>query len=125
MKSMSQTTEQMADLAVRTALTARNSIMDLGTQMAGLASHLGGRRKPDRLRSVLWFAGGAALAGGVVLLFASPGRKLLRRRIGRLFSGAQDKLDAPGRDGHVEHPIANEGGGSKPRSGAHHLDGPL
>jgi hypothetical protein len=124
MKTMSKTTEQMADLATRTALTARNSIMDLGTQMAGLASHVGGRRESGRLRSVLWFTGGAALAGGVVLLFASPGREL-RRRIGRLFSGAQHKPDAPGRDGHAEDNMANEGGGSRPHSGEHLVDGAL
>jgi hypothetical protein len=122
MKSISKTTDQMADLAMRTALTARHSIMDLGTQMAGLASHVGGRRKPRRLRSVLWLAGGAAFAGGVVLLFAPPGRKL-RKRIGKLFS--PDKLDALGHDGHAEDNMANEGGGSKPRSAEHHVDGAL
>jgi hypothetical protein len=122
MNSMSKTSEQMTDLAIRTALTARNSIMDLGTQMAGLANHVGRRRESGRLRSVLWLAGGAVVAGGLVLLFASPGREL-RRRIGKLFSGAQDKLDAAGRDGHAEDNMANEGGGSKPRSAEHLVDG--
>src|SRR5580658_3602977 len=107
---------------MRTALTARNSIMDLGTQMAGLASHVGRRRGSGRLRSVLWFAGGAAIVGGMVLLFASPGREL-RRRIGKLFTGAQDKFDAPGRDEHAEANMASEGGGAKPRSGEHLVDG--
>jgi hypothetical protein len=122
MNAMSKTTEQVTDLAMRTALTARNSIMDLGTQMAGLASHVGGRRGSGRLRSVLWFAGGAAIVGGMVLLFASPGREL-RRRIGKLFTGAQDKVDAPGRDQHAEDNLANEGGGAKPRSGEPLVDG--
>jgi len=122
MKSMSKTTEQMADLAVRTALTARTSLMELGAQMAGLANHVAGRRESNRLRSVLWFAGGAAVAGGVVLLFASPGREL-RRRIGSLFGGAEDKLDAQGRDRAAEDNMANEGGGSGPHSEKHHLDG--
>ncbi len=124
MKSMSKTTEQMADLAMRTALTARNSIMDLGTQMAGLASHVGGRRESGRLRSVLWLAGGAVVAGGIVLLFASPGREL-RKRIGKLFSGAEDKPDARRRDGHGEDNMTNEGGGSQPRSVEHRWDGAL
>jgi hypothetical protein len=122
MKSMSKTTEQVADLAVRTALTARTSLMDLGAQMAGLANHVAGRREPSRLRSVLWFAGGAALTGGVVLLFASPGREL-RRRIGRLFGSAGDKLDAQGHDTAAEDNMANEGGGSRPHSDKHHLEG--
>jgi hypothetical protein len=121
MKSMSQTTEQMADLAVSTAQMARTSLMELGAQIAGLANHVSGRREPNRLRSVLWFAGGAALAGGVVLLFASP-RRELRRRVGRLFSGAEDKLDAQGRDGAAEDNMANEGGGSSPHSEKRHLD---
>jgi hypothetical protein len=122
MKSMSKTTEQMTDLAMRTALTARTSLMELGAQMAALANHVGGRREPNRLRSVLWVAGGAAVAGGVVLLFASPGREL-RRRIGRLFSGAEDKINAQGRDGGAEDNMANEGGGSRPHPDKHHLDG--
>jgi hypothetical protein len=122
MNSMSKTTEQMADLATRTALMARNSIMDLGTQMAGLASHVGRRRESERLRSILWFAGGAVVIGGVVLLFASPGREL-RRQIGKLFSGAKDKVNAPGRDRHAEDNMANEGGGAKPRSAEHLVDG--
>jgi hypothetical protein len=122
MKSMSKTTEQMADLAMRTALTARTSLTDLGAQMATLANHVAGRRKPNRVRAVLWFAGGAALAGGVVLLFASPGRGL-RRRIGRLFSGAEGKLDAQRRDRAAEDNMANEGGGSGPHSEKHQLDG--
>jgi hypothetical protein len=120
MKTTSKAPEQIADLAMRAALTARNSIMDLGTQMAGLASHVGGRREPRHLRSVLWFAGGAVLAGGVVLLFASPGREL-RKRIGRLFRGTQHEVAAPGRDEHAEDNMANEGGGSRPHSGEHHV----
>jgi len=124
MKPTSKATEQIADLAIRTALTARNSIMDLGTQMAELASHVGGRREPRRLRSVLWFGGGAILAGGVVLLFTPPGREL-RKRIGRLFGGPQREVVAPGRDQHAEENMANEGGGSRPRSGEHHVDGAL
>jgi hypothetical protein len=122
MKSMSKSTEQMADVARRTALTARNSLVDLGAQIAALANHVAGRREPDRLRLVLWIAGVAALAGGTVFLFAPPGREL-RKWIGKLYSGAEDKIDArrPGWD--AGDNMANEGGGSRPRSAEHPLDG--
>ncbi len=122
MKSISKSTEQMSDLVTRAALTARNSIMDLGTQVADLASHVGRRRESERLRAVLWLAGGAAVVGGLVLLFASPGREL-RKRIGKLFSSAQEKADSTTRDRHAEDSMANEGGGSKPRSAEHLVDG--
>jgi hypothetical protein len=96
------------------ALTARKSMMDLAARMAALANRAGRRRESERLRSFFWFAGSAALAGGVVLLFASPGREL-RRRIGTLFGGGQDKIDALDRDRHARDDMANEGGGSQPR----------
>jgi hypothetical protein len=122
MKSMSKTAEELADLAIDTAVTASGSLKDLGTRMARLAMHLGGRREPNRLRSALWLAGtAAALAGGVVFLFTAPGREL-RRQIESLFRSAENKVaDGNGRDG--EDNMANEGGGSRPRSEEHHLDG--
>jgi hypothetical protein len=122
MRSLSKTAEELADLAIDTAVTASGSLKDLGTQMARLAMHLGGRREPNRLRSALWLAGGtAALAGGVVFLFTAPGREL-RRQIESLFRSAESKV-AGGNDRDGEDNMANEGGGSRPRSEEHHLDG--
>jgi len=98
MRSMSTTVEQLADRATSSAITARASLMDLGSQVAGIANQLAGPCEPNPVRSVLWFAGTLTMAGGVVLVFASPGQEL-RRRIAGLFSGPEERIGTGDRRG--------------------------
>jgi len=113
MKSTSKAVAQLAELTASRAVAASGSLKAVGIQMVRLAKDLGGRREPHRVRTVLWFAGGAVLVGGVILLFASPGREI-RKRIGALFNRDEDTRGL--RD--AEDTMANEGGGSRPRSEA-------
>lgn len=71
-----------------------------------------GRRRQQRGSSpVLWFAVGAAVAGGAVLLLAPRGADL-RARIGSLMNGAKDRLAH--QDRQAADDMMNEGGGSIP-----------
>jgi hypothetical protein len=120
MRAVSTTVEQLADLATSSASTAHASLKDLGTQIARIANQLAGRHESNRLRSVLWFAGTLTLAGGVVLVFASPGREL-RKRIAGLFSSPEESIGTGDRAG--EEDMASEGRHPKPRHEARHLEG--
>ena len=124
MSSISTTTEHMADRAKSAARMARGSLVELGTQMLRLMNDLreresygsllrglGRRRAPSPLSSVLWFAAGAAAAGGAAVFFGPQGRPL-RERIGTVVSSAQNHVTSYLRetDTHLTHEGARKAG---------------
>jgi hypothetical protein len=123
MSSISTTTEHMADRAKSAARMARGSLVELGTQVLRLMNDLreresyglllrglGRRRAPSPLSSVLWFAAGAAAAGGAAVFFGPQGRPL-RERIGTAVSSAQNHVTSYLRD--TEASIMNHEGARK------------
>jgi|HubBroStandDraft_1064217.scaffolds.fasta_scaffold148465_1 hypothetical protein len=122
MSSISKTADHVADQAKSATLAARASLVELGSQALRLVNnirerelnglslrHLGRRRDNHHVSAALWFAAGAAVAGGA-FLFLSPRGAALRSRIGTLIS---KEVGTP-RDLHGEANMANEGGGSMP-----------
>jgi hypothetical protein len=128
MTSISTTAERVADGTRNAALTARDSLIELGTQSLRLADNLrkqgfelfianvGRRRDKGRLPSVWWFAAGAVVVGGGALLLGSPGRAL-RVRVRNLVHRSDDK--SASREREAEDNMANEGGASRPRTEEH------
>jgi hypothetical protein len=128
MSSISTTADRAADIAKNAAFAARDSLTELGSHIVRLANNLrecesgllfanlGRHRETSRLPSVLWFAAGAAVVGGVALFLGSPGRKL-RVRIGNLVHRSEDK--SASREQAAEDNMANEGGPSRPRAEEH------
>jgi hypothetical protein len=118
----------VADGTRNAALTARDSLIELGTESFRLAENLrkrgsdlffasvGRRRDKGRLPSVWWFAAGAVVLGGAALLLGPPGREL-RVRIRNLVHRSDDK--SASRDHEAEDNMANEGGPSRPRTEEH------
>jgi hypothetical protein len=128
MSSFSKTADHVTDQAKSATLAARASLIELGSQALRLVNnvreresnrlflgHLGRRRDNHRVSAALWFAAGAAVAGGAFLLLAPRGAAL-RSRIGTLIS---KEVGLP-RDLHGEANMANEGGGSMPRADDEH-----
>jgi hypothetical protein len=126
MSSISATADHVAGGAKHAALAARVSLIELGSQALRfvnnmrerepnglLFAHLGRRREPSRITPVLWFAAGAAAAGGVALLLGSRG-KGIQGRPGRIVGAAEEKIAS--RDRAAEDAMTNEGGTSMPQS---------
>lgn len=128
MSSISKTADNVAEHARSAALVARASLVELGSQAlrlfnnirereangALLASHLGRRREPHIFSPILWFATGAAVAGGALFLLAPRGADL-RARVGSLMNTAKDAIGQ--RERQAVNDMMNEGGGSTPRDG--------
>jgi len=125
MTSISTTAELVADGTRNAAFTARDSLIELGTQSLRLADNLrkrgselffanvGRRRNKGRLQLVWWFATGAAVVGGAALLLGPRGREL-RVRIQNLVQRPEDKSASRELEAAADN-MVNEGGASRPR----------
>jgi len=122
MSSISKTADHVAEQAKSATLMAGASLVDFGAQALRLfnnirerepLAHWGRRRQHRGPSPVLWFAAGAAVAGGALFLLAPRGADL-RARIGSLLNGAKDRIAR--QDRQAADDMINEGGGSIPRT---------
>jgi hypothetical protein len=127
MSSISKTADHFTEQAKAATVMARASLLDLGSQALRLfnnirereshglfLAHLGRRPQPNRLAPALWFAAGAAVAGGAFLLLAPRGAEL-RGRLGSLMNGAKQAASGSAHEDQGASNMTNEGGGSTPR----------